>query len=124
MFEIEKIAEQLASLTLLQASELVKVLEKKFGTYSEKGHTVSSITTEKKTPTKSVFNVVLKSAGKEKIKIIKAVKDQLELGLKDARDRVYALDKSPITLKKNTDSTSAETLRKKFMALGACVDLV
>jgi len=100
MFDIEKIAEQLSSMTLVQASKLVKALEKKLGIENTSSLAVATVDKKAETPTKSAFNVILKAAGKEKIKMIKAVKDYTGLGLKEARDQVYSLSDKPIVLKK------------------------
>jgi len=124
MFDIEKIAEQLSSMTLVQASKLVKALEKKLGIENTSSLAVATVDKKAETPTKSAFNVILKAAGKEKIKMIKAVKDYTGLGLKEARDQVYSLSDKPIVLKKNVDLNSAETIKKKLLALGGEIEIV
>jgi large subunit ribosomal protein L7/L12 len=124
MFEIEKIVDQLSNMTLVQASKLTKALEKKLG--------ISKITLPTASPakssenstqkeSKSTFDVILKASGQEKIKIIKAVKDITGFGLKESRDRVHSLNNTPLVLKRNIDISSAESLKKTLIALGADV---
>jgi len=124
MFDIEKIAEQLSSMTLVQASKLIKALEKKLGIENTSRPDIATGDKKVETSVKSSFDVVLKATGKEKIKMIKAVKDCTGLGLKEARDQVYSLSNKPIVLKKNVSLSSAETIKKKFLALGGEIEIV
>lgn len=124
MFEIEKLVDCLSNLTLVQASELTSALEKKLGiskVCSSVGLSSNRNNDSVKKDTKNTFNVLLKSSGQEKIKIIKAVKDITGLGLKEARDKVHALNITPLVLKNNVDRSTAESLKKSFTVLGADV---
>ena len=69
---------------------------------------------------KSAFNVVLKEAGDQKIKVIKVVRDATGLGLKEAKDLV---DGAPKTVKENVAKEEAEDLKAKFEEVGAVIEL-
>ena len=107
MEKIEKLLEEIDSLTVIELSEWVKGIEEKYG--------VSAAAEEK-----SAFNVVLKEAGDQKIKVITAVKNALGLGLKEAKDLV---DGAPKTLKENVAKAEAEELKAKLEEVGAVIEL-
>ena len=107
----EEIIEAVKAMTVVELSELVKAIEEEFGVSA-----VAAAAAEEKTS----FNVVLKEAGDQKIKVITAVKNALGLGLKDAKDLV---DGAPKTLKENVSKAEAEELKAKLEEVGAVIEL-
>ena len=122
MEKIEKLLEEIDSLTVIELSELVKGIEEKYGVSAvaaaapAAGAVAGGAAAEEKTS----FNVVLVSAGDQKIKVITAVKNALGLGLKEAKDLV---DGAPKTLKENVSKEEAEELKAKLTEVGATVEL-
>lgn len=124
MADIQAIAEQIQGLTLLEASELVKVLEEKLGVSAAAaavaaapaGAAAAAPVVEEKTE----FNVVLTAAGANKINVIKVVRELTSLGLKEAKDLV---DGAPKTIKEGVTKEEAETIKKKFVEAGATVEV-
>ena len=106
----EEIIEAVKAMTVVELSELVKAIEEEFGVSA-----VAAAAEEK-----TSFNVVLKEAGDQKIKVITAVKNALGLGLKDAKDLV---DGAPKTLKENVSKAEAEELKAKLEEVGAVIEL-
>ena len=104
----EEIIEQIKNMTVVELADLVKAIEEEFG--------VSAVAAEEKTS----FNVVLKDAGDQKIKVIKVVRDATGLGLKEAKELV---DGAPKTVKENVAKEEAEELKAKFEEVGATVEL-
>ena len=106
-------------MTVVELSELVKAIEEEFGVSAVAAAApaaAGAVAAEEKTS----FNVVLKEAGDQKIKVITAVKNALGLGLKDAKDLV---DGAPKTLKENVSKAEAEELKAKLEEVGAVVEL-
>ena len=126
MADINAIAEQIQGLTLLEASQLVKLLEEKLGVSAAAaavaaapaagGGAAAAAPVEEKTE----FTVVLTAAGANKINVIKAVREVTSLGLKEAKDLV---DGAPKTIKEGVSKDEAETIRKKFTEAGATVEV-
>ena len=124
MADINAIAEQIQSLTLLEASQLVKVLEEKLGVSAAAaapvmmagGGAAAAPVVEEKTE----FTVILTAAGANKINVIKAVREVTSLGLKEAKDLV---DGAPKPVKEGVSKDEAETIRKKFVDAGATVEV-
>src|SRR6202046_2797669 len=126
MAEINAIAEQIQGLTLLEASQLVKLLEEKLGVSAAAatvaaapaggGGGAAAPAAEEKTE----FNVILTAAGANKINVIKAVREVTNLGLKEAKDLV---DGAPKPIKEGVNKEEAETIRKKFTDAGATVEV-
>ena len=115
----EEIIEAVKSMTVVELSELVKAIEEEFGVSAGAAAApaaAGAVAAEEKTS----FNVVLKEAGDQKIKVITAVKNALGLGLKDAKDLV---DGAPKTLKENVSKAEAEELKAKLEEVGAVVEL-
>ncbi len=115
----EEIIEAVKSMTVVELSELVKAIEEEFGVSAVAAAApaaAGAVAAEEKTS----FNVVLKEAGDQKIKVITAVKNALGLGLKDAKDLV---DGAPKTLKENVSKAEAEELKAKLEEVGAVVEL-
>ena len=125
MADINAIAEQIQGLTLLEASQLVKVLEEKLGVSAAAaavaaapaaGGGGAAAPAEEKTE----FSVVLTAAGANKINVIKAVREVTSLGLKEAKDLV---DQAPKTIKEGVNKDEAEAIKKKFVDAGATVEV-
>ena len=125
MADINQIAEQIQGLTLLEASELVKLLEEKLGVSAAAaavavaapaGGGAAAPAAEEKTE----FTVVLKDAGANKIKVIKAVREITSLGLKEAKDLVEG---APKPIKEAVAKDEAEAIKKKFEEAGAKVEI-
>jgi large subunit ribosomal protein L7/L12 len=124
MADINAIAEQIQGLTLLEASQLVKLLEEKLGVSAAAatvaapaaGGAAAAAPVEEKTE----FAVVLTAAGANKINVIKAVREVTSLGLKEAKDLV---DGAPKTVKEGVTKDEAETIKKKFVDAGASVEV-
>ena len=117
MADLQQLEDQIVSLSLLEASELVKKLEARLGVSAAAavaaapaaggGGAAAAAPVEDKTE----FTVILKDAGANKINTIKAVREVTSLGLKEAKDLV---DGAPKPLKENVSKEEAETVRKKF----------
>jgi len=110
-------------MTVLELADLVKVMEDKFGvstTAPVAMAATSAVAPEGETEEKSVFNVVLKDAGSEKIAVIKAIREISEMGLKEAKELV---DNAPQTIKEEVAKEEAEEMKKKLEEAGAKVEL-
>jgi large subunit ribosomal protein L7/L12 len=126
MADINAIAEQIQGLTLLEAAQLVKLLEEKLGVSAAAaavaaapaggGAAAAAPAAEEKTE----FNVILTAAGANKINVIKAVREVTSLGLKEAKDLV---DGAPKPIKEGVNKEEAEAIRKKFVDAGATVEV-
>jgi large subunit ribosomal protein L7/L12 len=124
MADINAIAEQIQGLTLLEASQLVKLLEEKLGVSAAAaapvaaagGPAAAAPAVEEKTE----FTVVLTAAGANKINVIKAVREVTSLGLKEAKDLV---DGAPKPIKEGISKDEAATIAKKFTDAGATVEV-
>src|ERR1039457_6772978 len=123
MADINAIAEQIQGLTLLEASQLVKLLEEKLGVSAAAAPVASAGGAAAAAPVaeeKTEFTVVLTAAGANKINVIKAVREVTSLGLKEAKDLV---DGAPKPVKEGVSKEEAETIRKKFTDAGASVEV-
>jgi large subunit ribosomal protein L7/L12 len=124
MADINAIADQIQGLTLLEASQLVKLLEEKLGVSAAAaapvmmagGAAAAAPAVEEKTE----FTVILTAAGANKINVIKAVREVTSLGLKEAKDLV---DGAPKAVKEGVSKDEAETIKKKFVDAGASVEV-
>src|SRR5271170_337779 len=126
MADINAIAEQIQGLTLLEASQLVKLLEEMLGVSAAAaavaaaapagGGGAAAPAAEEKTE----FNVILTAAGANKINVIKAVREVTNLGLKEAKDLV---DGAPKSIKEGVNKEEAEAIKKKFTDAGATVEV-
>jgi large subunit ribosomal protein L7/L12 len=127
MADINAIAEQIQGLTLLEASQLVKLLEEKLGVSAAAasvavaapgagGGAAAAAPVEEKTE----FTVMLTVVGANKINVIKAVREVTSLGLKEAKDLV---DGAPKPIKEGVNKDEAEAIRKKFTDVGATVEV-
>jgi large subunit ribosomal protein L7/L12 len=126
MADINAIAEQIQGLTLLEASQLVKLLEEKLGVSAAAaapmmvagggGGAAAAPAAEEKTE----FAVILTGVGANKINVIKAVREVTSLGLKEAKDLV---DGAPKPIKEGVNKEEAEAIKKKFVDAGATVEV-
>lgn len=123
MADIAKIVEELSNLTVLQAAELSKALEEKWGVsaaapvaVAAAGGGVAGAAVEEKTE----FDVVLLDAGAQKINVIKEVRGITGLGLKEAKDLV---ESAPKAVKEAVSKDEAEKLKTQLEAAGAKVEL-
>ena len=125
MADINTIADQIQGLTLLEASQLVKLLEEKLGVSAAAaapmmvaggGAAAAAPAVEEKTE----FTVVLTVVGANKINVIKAVREVTSLGLKEAKDLV---DSAPKPIKEGISKDEAATIAKKFTDAGATVEV-
>ncbi|MBP3597146.1 MAG: 50S ribosomal protein L7/L12 [Clostridia bacterium] len=117
----DKMLEEIDTLTVVELSELVKGIEEKYGvTAAAVAAPAAGAAAGEAAAEKTEFNVVLKDAGDQKIKVIKVVRDATGLGLKEAKDLV---DGAPKTVKENVSKEEAEDLKAKFAEAGAVVEL-
>jgi large subunit ribosomal protein L7/L12 len=124
MADLQQIAENLSTLTIIEASELVKMLEQKWGVSAAApvavaaagGGGAAAAPVEEKTE----FAVILAAAGEKKINVIKEVRAITGLGLKEAKDLVEG---APKTLKEAVSKAEAEEIKKKLTAEGATVEI-
>jgi len=125
MADINAIAEQIQGLTLLEASQLVKVLEEKLGVSAAAAGPVvmaggPAAAAAPAAEEKTEFNVILTAAGANKINVIKVVREVTSLGLKEAKDLV---DGAPKPVKEGVSKDEAEAIKKKFTDAGATVEV-
>ncbi len=124
MANLQKIVDELSSLTVLEAAELAKLLEEKWGVSAAApvammaagGAAAGAAPAEEKTE----FTVVLASAGAQKINVIKEVRAVTSLGLKEAKDLVEG---APKAVKEGVSKDEAEKIKKQLEAAGATVEL-
>src|ERR1041385_6701032 len=127
MADINAIAEQIQGLTLLEASQLVKLLEEKLGVSAAAAAVAvapaaggGAAAAGAPAGEKTEFTGVLTAAGANKITVIKAVREVTSLGLKEAKDLV---DGAPKTIKEGVNKEEAEAIKKKFTDAGASVEV-
>jgi len=125
MADINAIAEQIQGLTLLEASELVKVLEEKLGVSAAAAAVAvaapgAAAAAAAPVEEQTEFNVILTGAGSNKINTIKIVREVTSLGLKEAKDLVEA---APKPIKEGVTKDEAAALKKKFEEAGATVEI-
>ena len=117
----EDMIEEIKKMTVVELADLVKAIEEEFGVSAvaaaaPAAGAVAGAAAEEKTS----FNVVLKEAGDQKIKVIKVVRDATGLGLKEAKELV---DGAPKTVKEGASKEEAEELKAKFTEVGAVIEL-
>ena len=125
MADINAIAEQIQGLSLLEASQLVKLLEERLGVSAAAAAPVmvaggAGAAAAPAVEEKTEFTVVLTGAGPNKINVIKAVREVTSLGLKEAKDLV---DGAPKPVKEGVSKDEAEAIKKKFVDAGATVEV-
>ena len=117
----EEMIEEIKKMTVVELADLVKAIEEAFGVSAvaaaaPAAGAAGAGAAEEKTS----FNVVLKDAGDQKIKVIKVVRDATGLGLKEAKELV---DGAPKTVKEGVSKDEAEELKAKFSEVGAVIEL-
>ena len=121
MADLVKLVEELSKLSVLEAAELVKALEEKWGVSAAAAVAVAAggaaAAAEEE---KSEFDIILEAAGDNKINVIKEIRAITNLGLKEAKDLV---DGAPKTVKEGAPKEEAEEIKKKLEAAGAKVTL-
>jgi large subunit ribosomal protein L7/L12 len=124
MADIQAIAEDLSSLTVIQVAELVKLLEDKWGVSAAAAAPVmvaaAGVGAAAAAEEKTEFALHLLSAGDKKINVIKVVREVTSLGLKEAKDLV---DGAPKLVKEGLPKDEVEALKKKFEEVGAQVEI-
>jgi large subunit ribosomal protein L7/L12 len=126
MADLQQLQDQIVGLSLLDAAQLVKMLEEKLGVSAAAAAPVmvagggAAAAGAAPAEEKTEFTVVLTGAGANKINVIKAVREVTSLGLKEAKDLV---DGAPKTVKENVSKEEAETIKKKFTDAGASVEI-
>ena len=121
--KVTNLIEEVKSLTVLELSELVKALEEEFGVSAAAPAAVAVAAPAAAAPAaeeKTEFDVVLKSAGANKINVIKVLKEITGLGLKEAKALV---DEAPKTVKEGASKDDAESIKTKLTEAGAEVEL-
>jgi len=117
--KLEDIISQIETLNVAEIADLVKAMEEKFGVTAAAPVAAGGAgapATEEKTS----FNILLKSAGEQKINVIKVVREVTSLGLKEAKDLV---DGAPKVVKEGVKKEEAEEIKKKFESAGAVAEL-
>ena len=122
MADLSKIVDDLSNLTVLQAAELSKLLEEKWGVSAAAPVAVAAAAGAAAAPVeeKTEFTVVLVKTGEKKIEVIKEVRAITGLGLKEAKDLVEG---APKPVKEGVNKKDAEEMKKKLEAVGASVEL-
>ena len=122
MADLSKIVDDLSSLTVLEASQLSKLLEEKWGVSAAAPVAVAAAAGPAAAPVeeKTEFTVMLLAAGDKKIEVIKEVRAITGLGLKEAKDLVEG---APKAVKEGANKADSEAMKKKLEAAGAKVEL-
>jgi len=124
MADLEKLAEQISKLTLMEASELVKMLEEKLGVTAAAPMAMAAMpvaaAAAEPEEEQTEFNVILKDVGDKKIEVIKVVRKLTNLGLKEAKDMVEG---APATVLEAVPKEVAESARSELQGAGATVEL-
>ena len=119
--KFKDIIEKVEAMSVLELSDLVKVLEEKFGVSAQAVAVAAApVAGGAEVEEKSSFNIELKEAGAQKIQVIKVLREALGLGLKEAKDMT---DRAPIMVKEGLDKKGADELKAKLEAAGAVVTL-
>ena len=118
--KFEKIVAEIEKMSVIDLHELVKVLEEKFGVSAAAVAVAGPAAAAAPTEEKTSFKVELTDAGAQKIAVIKAIKEVLGLGLKEAKDLV---DAAPSVLKEDMKKEDAEKLKKDVEAAGGKISL-
>jgi large subunit ribosomal protein L7/L12 len=122
--KFKSLVEEIEKMSVLELSELVKILEEKFGVSAAAPVAVAAAgapaVDEEAKEEKTTFNVEITDAGSNKIGVIKALREVTQLGLKDAKDLV---DAAPKVVKEGVSKEEAETMKKKLEEAGAKVAL-
>lgn len=124
MADIKGFAEQLVNLSVKEVTELAKILKEEYGIEPAAAQVVMGAgagqSSDASAAEKSTFDVILKSAGAQKLAVVKAVKELLGLGLKEAKDLV---DAAPKALKEGVSKDDAANLKKSLEEHGAEIEI-
>ena len=122
MADLEKIADELSALTVLEAADLAKLLEDKWGVSASAPVAVAAASGEAApaAEVKTEFDVMLSSIGEKKINVIKEVRAVTGLGLKEAKDLVEA---APSLVKEGASEAEANEIKAKLEAAGATAEI-
>ena len=120
MTDLNKIVDELSTLTVMEAAELSKLLEEKWGVTAAAPVAAAAAPVAEAAEEKDSFDVVLTAAGDQKINVIKEVRGITGLGLKEAKDMVEG---APKTLKEGVKKDEAEAMKTQLEAAGAKVEL-
>lgn len=126
MADLKALAETLVNLTVKEVNELASILEQEYGIKPAAAAPVmvaagpAAPAQEAQAPTKTEFDVILKSPGERKLDVVKVVKNITGLGLKEAKDLV---DKAPQPIKEKISKEEAEQIRQQLAELGADVEV-
>lgn len=125
MANLEQLVEDLSSLTVLEAAQLSKMLEEKWGVSAAAPVAVAAVggaaaAAEEEVEEKTEFDVILAAAGDKKINVIKEIRTITGLGLKEAKDLVEA---APKVVKEGVKKEEAEQIKKKLEEAGATVEV-
>lgn len=128
MADVQKIAEEISGLTLLEARDLVKVLEEKLGVKAAAPVALAAVSAPGAAPSaeaapaeeKTEFDVILTGFGEKKIQVIKVVRELTGLGLKEAKDLVEGV---PKPVKEAVSKDEAATIKKKLEEAGGTVEV-
>ncbi|CAL4317998.1 50S ribosomal protein L7/L12 [Buchnera aphidicola (Eriosoma lanigerum)] len=115
----EQIIDAISNMSVMNVVELVSAMEKKFGVSANLS--INSQTTQNtEKEEKTEFNIFLKSIGRNKVSVIKAVRSATNLGLKEAKDLV---ESAPVMIKENLNKEDADLLKKTLEATGAEIEI-
>lgn len=125
MADLQRLVDEISQLTLLEAAELVKMLEEKLGVTAAAPVAVAAMPAAAAAPAEPVeekteFTVVLKEVGEKKIEVIKVVRKLTNLGLKEAKDLV---ESAPATVLEAVPKEAAESAKAELEAVGAKVEI-
>jgi large subunit ribosomal protein L7/L12 len=123
MADLQKLVEELSGLTLLEAAELTKMLEEKWGVSAAAMAVAAAPAAGAAAPAaeeQTEFNVILTGAGEKKIQVIKVVRELTSLGLKEAKDLVEG---APKPVKEGVSKDEAVAVKKKLEEVGATVEI-
>ena len=123
MADLKAFAEQLVNLTVKEVNELAQILKEEYGiepAAAAVAVAAGPAAGEAAAEEKDSFDVILKSAGAAKLAVVKAVKEQTGLGLKEAKELV---DGAPSNIKENVEKAEADSIKAKLEEVGAGVEL-
>lgn len=122
MADLAKLVDELSALTVMEAADLSKMLEEKWGVSAAAAVAVAAggVAAGAAAEEKTEFDVILAAAGDNKINVIKEIRTIIQLGLKEAKDLV---DGAPKTIKEGAPKAEAEEIKAKLEAAGAKVEL-
>lgn len=122
MADLAKLVDELSALTVMEAADLSKMLEEKWGVSAAAAVAVAAggVAAGAAAEEKNEFDVILAAAGDNKINVIKEIRTITQLGLKEAKDLV---DGAPKTIKEGAPKAEAEEIKAKLEAAGAKVEL-